>query len=463
MSRIRFACSIVAVLACAALATMPVLADSWEDCKQTDDPDLAIESCTTVLATAQGDQVIQGNFLRAIAYFGKHDYYHAVKDFSVVISLRPVQVAYIYRGLAYENQMADDPSFADRAIADLGEATSLQPGVDDKTKAQFWLAYQTRAIANLKKGDDAQALADEDVAIQLNPDKAVAIKAYVAQAYKQRAWQNLADGQYDGAVSNLQQAIELDPTTADKLTPYLTEAQSRHPGPYSAIVRGDQHQEDQDYELAVNDYTEAIQANPNLADAHLYRGYAYRALDRSEDARADFDEAIRLDPNGWLGFYALGQVYQSMEQFDKAATNFDQASGIIERVQDLGYEYEKARIDDARKALKFSITLQDHWMSYLREIQTANTYPNWSSAPYDLYVKHHSLQNVAKPMQTRTAPPTRSAVPRSPKRSAAGPEWGLWVLGLFGLLVVPGTGWGAVILHRRHKASCASEPGASGC
>ncbi len=408
MIRVRLACLIGAFLACTVLATMPAIADAPDDCKQTEDPDLAIDACTSFLKSAHGDQRIEllGNYYLAIAYFDKHEYYLAIEPFTAFIHIRPVQLAYIDRGLAYENQMADDPELADLAIADLTEADKLppaanqQPGVDDKTKAQFAPAYLTLATENVKKGEDAQALKDEDVAIKLIPDKAVAIKvaikAAVAQAYEQRAWKKLAGDQFDGAVSDLQQAIDLDPTSADKLTPYLKEAQSGRPGPYSAIARGDRHEEDQNYEQALDDYAEAIRANPNLADAHRERGYAYKVLHRFEEARRDFNEAIRLDPNGWRGYYASGDLYQSTDQFDKAGAEFEKASAIIERVHDLGYEYEKGLIEDARKSLKFSITNQNHWISYLKEIQAAKTYPNWSDAPYDLYVKHHSLRSTPR-------------------------------------------------------------------
>src|SRR5258708_16016648 len=156
MIRVRLACAIGAFLACAALAPISAIADSLQECKdrtealrneQANDSDFAIEACTNFLAIAQGDQRIQGYFYRAIAYFGKHDYYHAVKDFDEVISKkeviskRAVQLAYIDQGLAYEYQMADDGAFADLAISDLTDAASLQPAVENKTKAQFWPAY----------------------------------------------------------------------------------------------------------------------------------------------------------------------------------------------------------------------------------------------------------------------------------------------------------------------------------
>lgn len=266
------------------------------------------------------------------------------------------------------------------------------------------------------------------------------------ETYAQRASQSLAGGQLDQAAKDFQQASQLDQTTADKLAPYLTEAQSGRPGPYSAIARGDHDEEDQNYEQAPIDYADAIKANPNLAVAYLGRAYAYRALDRFEDARADSSEAIRLDPNGWTGFYSRGQLYESMEQFDNAAADFDQASAIIEKAHDWAYKYEKEKIDDARKSLKFSSTLQEHWISYLKEIQAANTRQNWSDAPYDLYVKHHKFteccQAEADTHDGANAPARGANARPLPTSSETSREPSLiqpWILSMvFGVLLLTG-------------------------
>ena len=233
----------------------------------------------------------------------------------------------------------------------------------------------------------------------LNPDEATGLKADLAQAYKKRAWSKFASKQYDLAADDLRQAILLDPTTSNKLIPYLQEAQAGNPGPYSAIASGDQHTDDGAYDLAVEDYTRAIQATPSLAEAYLGRGFAYRQLNRPADARADFDAAVKLDPNSWLGFYERGKFYQFIDQFDQAVADFDKASAVIDAVHDDGYVREKKTIDDARKSLQFNSTLEGRWISYLKAIQVANNYPNWSGAPYNLYAARHNLQNSCSERQ----------------------------------------------------------------
>jgi tetratricopeptide (TPR) repeat protein len=52
-----------------------------------------------------------------------------------------------------------------------------------------------------------------------------------------------------------------------------------------------------DYDRAIADYNQAIQSNPNFANAYDSRGYAYAGRGDYDQAIADCNEAIRLDPN----------------------------------------------------------------------------------------------------------------------------------------------------------------------
>jgi tetratricopeptide (TPR) repeat protein len=366
-----------------------------QDCQQTQDPDLAIDGCTSVLATASGDQMIQAEFNLGRAYLIKQDFYHAVKDFTAVIGIRAVAPAYALRGSAYAGEIADDPAFADKAISDFSQALNLKPDLAATIQSGYAYAYAARAATNLANGRDAQALADEKRATELDSDKISEFNAILAQAYRTRALQRLAGGQYNLAASDLQQAIELDQTTSAELSPYLHEAQAGAAGPYTAIAKGNEHEHDGAYDLAVKDYTDAIQTNSHLAEAYLVRGYAYQALHRPDEARADFDQAIKLDPNNWTGYYGRGLLSQRLGRFDQASADFNQASTLIDQAQDANIKNKKAFIGNALKSFQFDRMLENRWISYLKQIQTSNNYGNWSSAPYDLYAERHNLPGLA--------------------------------------------------------------------
>ena len=49
------------------------------------------------------------------------------------------------------------------------------------------------------------------------------------------------------------------------------------------------------YQTAINDYTEAIQLDPDYADAYVKRGLSYYDLGQHQYAIADFDKACSLD------------------------------------------------------------------------------------------------------------------------------------------------------------------------
>jgi len=442
----RLAVALSVLIAGAPLATAPAMADPLADCQQTADPDLAIDGCTTFLSTVSGDQAIQPSYARALAYFNKHDFYHAAKDFTAVLVSGQAAdgyrvAAYANRGIAYANQMADDPTFADKALSDLNQALALKSDLDTKIKANFALAYATRAATELASGQDAQAGSDEDAAVQLNPDKTAALKAYFAQAYMMRARLGMAAGQYDRATSDLQQAMQLDPTLSVPFAPYLQEAQSGRSGPYSAMARGDQLLNNGQEDLAVGEYTQAIRANQTIAEVYLHRAHAYDSLNRQAEARADFDQAVKLDPSNWSRYYERGKYYQSLDQFDQARSDFNQASTIADQSHDAGFDNEKKMIDEALKSVQFDNTLSDHWVSYLKEIQVANDYPNWSAAPYDLYAQSHNLAQLPPP----PPPPPPAAAPPV-QHGLSGFQWTVLCLGI---VLALGAGGGAFVYYRR--------------
>ena len=51
-----------------------------------------------------------------------------------------------------------------------------------------------------------------------------------------------------------------------------------------------------DYEGAIQDYSKAIELNPNYFHAYMYRGVAWHNLRKYEEAMADYAQAIALEP-----------------------------------------------------------------------------------------------------------------------------------------------------------------------
>jgi tetratricopeptide (TPR) repeat protein len=77
-----------------------------------------------------------------------------------------------------------------------------------------------------------------------------------------------------------------------------------------------------EYDLAFNDYSEAIRLNPNSANHYNNRGIIYRHKHDYDRAIADYDEAIWLKRDFVAAYYNRALAYSDKGEYDKALTDF---------------------------------------------------------------------------------------------------------------------------------------------
>jgi tetratricopeptide (TPR) repeat protein len=80
-----------------------------------------------------------------------------------------------------------------------------------------------------------------------------------------------------------------------------------------------------DWETAIEDFTEALRLNPELSAAYFNRGYAYGKKGDYDRAIADFTQAIRLDPNYAYAYYNRSLAYRGKGDNDRAIADYTQA------------------------------------------------------------------------------------------------------------------------------------------
>ena len=84
------------------------------------------------------------------------------------------------------------------------------------------------------------------------------------------------------------------------------------------------HSPQDEYEMAVADFTKAIELDPDFAKAHEYRGYAHYYKSEPGKAVADFTVSIRLKPDD--GTYVMrGFAYSFQREFNKAIADYNTA------------------------------------------------------------------------------------------------------------------------------------------
>ena len=77
------------------------------------------------------------------------------------------------------------------------------------------------------------------------------------------------------------------------------------------LLAGHVHKQNQLLGEAVDDYSRAIERDPNMVDAYVNRGYVRNDMQNAEDAIQDFETALRLSPNN--GVAHLGMSFSQLE------------------------------------------------------------------------------------------------------------------------------------------------------
>jgi Flp pilus assembly protein TadD len=79
---------------------------------------------------------------------------------------------------------------------------------------------------------------------------------------------------------------------------------------------------------AIQSYQQALEIEPNFADAHLSLGHAYLRLKKNQEAIKAFKEATRINPEMDEAFYGLGLEYFRAGKMKDAAQAFKKAVNL---------------------------------------------------------------------------------------------------------------------------------------
>lgn len=79
------------------------------------------------------------------------------------------------------------------------------------------------------------------------------------------------------------------------------------------------------YQAAIENYNQALQITPSLAEAYLGRGLAKRRLGDNQGAIDDYTRVIQLQPNNALAYHNRGVVRAVLGQHQQALTDYTQA------------------------------------------------------------------------------------------------------------------------------------------
>jgi tetratricopeptide (TPR) repeat protein len=81
----------------------------------------------------------------------------------------------------------------------------------------------------------------------------------------------------------------------------------------------------EDWEGALREYLEAVQTDPQLAEAHYNLGVAFAAQGKLDRAIAAFKEALEHNQKLYEAHFSLGRCYQKLDDAGRAYIHYDQA------------------------------------------------------------------------------------------------------------------------------------------
>ena len=108
-------------------------------------------------------------------------------------------------------------------------------------------------------------------------------------------------------------------------------------GKINHYERGVQSVNNQEWDKAITDFSEAIKLNPTNGSAFVYRGSAFFMLGKFDGAIDDYNQAIRINKNDCDAAFNLAGVYRAKGEFNKSIDSWD-AYIRLNPTNDLAYK-----------------------------------------------------------------------------------------------------------------------------
>ena len=107
--------------------------------------------------------------------------------------------------------------------------------------------------------------------------------------------------------------------------------------------RGDAHFKKGENDLAISDFTKAIEMNPRFANAYYYRGLAYLRKREYDQAISDYTKAIEINPRFAVAYPERAFAYCHFKR------EYDKAWEDVHKAESLGQEIRPGFLKTLRK------------------------------------------------------------------------------------------------------------------
>jgi tetratricopeptide (TPR) repeat protein len=266
------------------------------------DPGARIVACSELLAAGNlnSENTVNALAQRAAAYAQVGDFDRAYGDYTDAIKIDKRNARlYVLRSVVSVGR--EDPH---AALSDLTIAIDLDP--DDRRN------YSLRAGVYARLDQTSNVISDLDRYIELSTHVDLEPRVYLERG---RAYFSAKD--FNNAIDDFTKAVELSNSSKESL-----------------MERANAFVELGQFNKAVEDYTEIVDAGRSV-DFYVYfrRGYALMHLGDDDIALNDFSQAINLNPSFPATYLFRGSIYGDLGNFDAALRDFDNALSLGENAE----------------------------------------------------------------------------------------------------------------------------------
>jgi Tfp pilus assembly protein PilF len=221
------------------------------------------------------------------------------------------------------------------------------PTTQQKAEAE---THYMLGVSYLRERDATRALKEFLIAEKTDPDNKD-VHAALGQSYQLKKAYELAEKHYlkaldanpdDPQTKNNLGSLYLDLKQWDKAIEQFRQASGNllfNEAEVSLTGMGVAYFNKAQYLDAIEAYRNALQANPQYAQAYFYQGESYAALNKTDQAIKSYLEAIRFAPNYVQAHYRLAMAYMRIKDLKKAKSSFtrvielapDSETGLLAR------------------------------------------------------------------------------------------------------------------------------------
>jgi tetratricopeptide (TPR) repeat protein len=162
-----------------------------------------------------------------------------------------------------------------------------------------------------------------------------------AEEYKERGESLAEEGKYPEAIDHFSAALEMGPEDAETYFlrgrahyDYATQLSLDLTGQRPEAVPFLPDEVAERLELAVTDYTSAIELDPQYAKAYNNRGNARAMLGDLEGALEDYDQALELDDQLDLTYFNRGVIHYRLRNYEASILDLEMYVDLVPDAED---------------------------------------------------------------------------------------------------------------------------------